>query len=139
MAGTWTRYMMIILASLLIILLLLIYPLGPIIMGVQSTGEIAFGSAYSLTQRIVSAINLVSASPQNETVIIKLNPLKCKIDFYPDYSYVESEVEYLGKSNYGLFIFKDIKLTAPPSIDCNTDKWKNIYIKKIGNEITISE
>lgn len=130
--------MMIMVASL-VLLLLLALSIAPLL---GNTGEeFAFGSAYSLTQRIVSTINILSASPQNETAVIEINPLTCNIMFYNDFLYIESEVEFMGKSSYGLHIFKDIELDTSlisNPVECDLNNKKYIFLQKQGKSIKVS-
>ena len=83
-------------------------------------GEVAMGYAYPITQKIAFRINTLSASPQNETALLKIDPFKYRINFDVTNNYVECETDFFGSAKYGLFLFKDIHLVAPPTIDCIT-------------------
>lgn len=104
-------------------------------------GEIAFGNAYPLTQKIVTTINMLSASPQNESAIITIKPFKFKLTFDTQNNYVESYVSFIGESEYGLFVFPDVHLIAN-DIDCLTTDCtdKKILINKevYGDEIYVT-
>lgn len=108
-------------------------------------GEISFGHAYPVTQKLVSMVNLLSASPQNESAILTIKPFKFKVTFDCENNYIESEVDFVGKSKYGLYVFSDINLIAD-DIDCLDGKCaeKKILIdKKVYDNreinITVSE
>lgn|GEM_PF-5255069 len=131
--------MMIGIASL-VLLLLIALSMGPLLGDVGE--KFAFGDAYSLTQRIVSVINILSASPQNETAIIELNPLTCNITFYRDFNYIESYVKFMGESRYGQHIFGNINLDltslGSDTIECDSKNMKKIFLEKTGNTIKVS-
>ncbi|MCK4634928.1 MAG: hypothetical protein KAT37_03575 [Candidatus Aenigmarchaeota archaeon] len=90
--------------------------------------DIAFANAYPMTQKLVSNINILSASPQNESIIFTIQPSKYKITFDIINNYIECETEFLGKNKYGMFVFRDIQLIAS-DIECDLDA--GCSIKKI--------
>ncbi len=109
-------------------------------------GKVAFAHAYPLTQKLASIINFMSASPQNESAIIAIEPFNYRITFDTDTNYIKSYVSFLGKSEYGLYLFPDIELTAPEEIKCEGCKKekkilieKKVYGGKDKVEITVSE
>ncbi len=95
-------------------------------------GEVPMGQAYPVTQKIVFRINTMSASLQNETAILKIDPFQYNITFDVNNNYVESKVKYFGDTKYGLFLFPDISLIAPDYIDCPHGEClpKNLVIEK---------
>ena len=105
-----------------LILFLLIALLLMKVFGGGAANEISFGQSYVVTNKVVSMINIISASPQNETAVLKIEPFTFKIFFDMDENYVESEVDFLGGSEYGLYVFEDIDLIALDGemLDCYT-------------------
>jgi len=104
----------------------------------EETEQMRFISAYPLTQRFITVINLLSASPEYESAEIKINPLNCTINFY-DNGYVETTVKTKKeKTSYGLFTFP-VNLDAPSQITCDPENEKTITIVKIGDVIKIIE
>ncbi|UCG95625.1 MAG: hypothetical protein JSV92_01075 [archaeon] len=123
--GTWTTYMMIMLAFLVIVLFIGL-TLSPI--AGELGGKVSYVHAFAVTNRIVSLVNMMSASPQNESAVIIIQPVNCNITFYNETSvyqdlndnetlinaiYVESKMEWVKSSKSGLFFFSgDTKIVA---------------------------
>jgi len=125
---------MVMLASLVLCLLVALF-VFPFFTGVVE--EISFGGSYQMTQQVVSTINLLSASTQNESAIIKINPMDFTIKF--DGNYIESSVSFMGDGTYGSFIFPDINLNAPAEITGDSSAITKLLIKKeyINDEVYI--
>lgn len=100
--------------------------------------EIQFAHAYPVTQRLTCIINMLSAGPENESAILEISPGKYTITFMGNY--IESSVDFIGKSKYGLFVFPDIILVPPdPPVIESDGGPKTIYIAKVGNSIFVDD
>lgn len=109
---------MFLIITMLIIAVLTVTILSPFVGNMGK--KVSHVHAFLVTNRLGSMVNMISASPQNESVMMILNPVNCNITFYNETSfgqdigddeavmgvtYLRSVVGSMQKTESGMFLF----------------------------------
>ena len=129
-----------------IFMALLIIMVFPPFYGELIMKDLGIRSAYVITERLVLALNTVSAAPEDSYIIVELPRGECEINFYGRYVHTKTMFSYskysiLPYQNmetfYGLFALSDFE--APDSIGCETERDKEIRVSKEGGVVSVAE
>ena len=108
--------------------------------------DMATKSAYSVTEKIISAVNMISSSDEYTKMEVPISCKECDVSFFGDKRYVKSTAIYRPrlflasdkvKSSFGLFTLEEFH--APKKIITCTDCTKNLTIMKNATGIYIFE
>lgn len=108
--------------------------------------DMATKSAYSVTEKIISAVNIISSSDEYTKMEVPITCKECDISFFGDKRYIKSTAIYRPKlflanekvkSSFGLFTLNEFN--APKKIITCNDCTKNLIVLKNETGIFIFE
>ena len=99
--------------------------------------DMALKSAYSVTEKVISAVNVISSSDEYTEMKVPIECKECEISFFGDKRYVKSTAIYRPKlflandkvkSSFGLFTLDEFN--APKKIITCVNCQKNLIVLK---------